>query len=275
MPDEKTYTLFAGVNGAGKSTFYRDLSENTTDRPFGIRINSDEIVQAKFDHDWKNPNAQMAAGREAVKMVRECLNGDKSFNQETTLTGRTIITNIEKAKANGFNVNLFYVGLESAQLSMDRVAAREIKGGHGIPVEDLQRRYSASFENLKQVLPLCDTVQVFDNSGKGFDVNKPLMMVLDGELTIYDKNMPEYLKDVLGEYASSLRPTHALQHGNSKENNVVVDQITEKPLGGNHNSMEGYLRNISAMRDKDKSSNMGGDNKSINIGRNIKGKEDR
>jgi len=127
MSDDKTFTLFAGVNGAGKSTFYSQLSDKNN---FGIRINADEILKSQFKSDgaWKSPDAQIAAGRTAVKMIRECVNGNNSFNQETTLTGRTIISNMEKAKANGFKINLFYVGLESAQKSIDRVAARVEEG---------------------------------------------------------------------------------------------------------------------------------------------------
>lgn len=37
------YTLFAGVNGAGKTTLF-----NMQDKDLGVRVNSDEIVVAKF-----------------------------------------------------------------------------------------------------------------------------------------------------------------------------------------------------------------------------------
>ena len=37
------YTLFAGVNGAGKSTFYRTLGQD-----FGVRVNTDEILKANI-----------------------------------------------------------------------------------------------------------------------------------------------------------------------------------------------------------------------------------
>lgn len=95
----------------------------------------------------------MQAGRVAVSKIKECLNGDKSFNQETTLTGRTIISSMAKAKANGFEVNLYYVALANVELSIERVAKRVANGGHGIPEDDLRRRYAYSFENLKPALP--------------------------------------------------------------------------------------------------------------------------
>ena len=75
----KTFSIFAGVNGAGKSTFYKALGHD-----YGIRINLDEIIKAQFNGEWDNPKAQMAAGRIAVKMIKNCIAGNDSFNQETT-----------------------------------------------------------------------------------------------------------------------------------------------------------------------------------------------
>ncbi|MCL2500059.1 MAG: zeta toxin family protein [Defluviitaleaceae bacterium] len=196
----KTYTLFAGVNGAGKSTFYKLLDIN-----FGIRVNVDEIVKDKFQHDWRNPSAQMQAGRIAVKILRECLQGNVSFNQETTLTGNTILTNINKAKAGGFIINLYYVGLESAELSIERVAIRERAGGHGIPEEDLRRRYINSFVNLKQALPLCDNVQIYDNSGRDpLNILNPLLVVRNRNLVLWNDSCPQYLMNVLQDYNRNL-----------------------------------------------------------------------
>jgi len=99
------YTIFAGVNGAGKSTFYRILGSD-----FGVRINTDEIIREKFNNDWKNPKAQFESGKIAVKLIRECINNKISFNQETTLTGHAIISNINSAKLKSFRISLFYVG---------------------------------------------------------------------------------------------------------------------------------------------------------------------
>ena len=37
----------------------------------------------------------------------------QSFNQETTLSGKSIIRNIKKAKQNGFYVVMNYIGVDS------------------------------------------------------------------------------------------------------------------------------------------------------------------
>ena len=192
----KIYTLFAGVNGAGKSTFFRALNYD-----FGVRVNLDEIIMEHYDRDWKNPKVQMAAGRKAVSLIKDCINSGTSFNQETTLTGQSIFSTIGKAKAAGFKVHLYYVGLESVELSMKRVAARVAAGGHGVPEEDLRRRYANSFENLKRVLPMCDSVQIYDNSGDTvFDALNPLLVIKDGIIVFKSEHCPSYLRNVLNEY---------------------------------------------------------------------------
>lgn len=121
---QKVYTVFAGVNGAGKSTLYDTKRYN----PNEIRINPDEIVQGFGD--WRNTKDQMEATKIAVRRVRECLDAGKSFNQETTLAGKSILRTIQQAKERGYEVHLNYVGLASADLAKERVRQRVLKGGH-------------------------------------------------------------------------------------------------------------------------------------------------
>jgi predicted ABC-type ATPase len=76
------------------------------------------------------------------------LSRDISFCQETTLTGKTIFKNISEAKDRGYKIVMHYVGVESVDISLQRVAERVRRGGHGIPEEDIRRRYDVSLQNL-------------------------------------------------------------------------------------------------------------------------------
>ena len=93
-----TYTIFAGVNGAGKTSIYKSIyyDENKDEK----RINTDEMV-ARIG-SWRDNNLQMKCAREAVKLIRQYINNDISFNQETTLSGNSIVKNINNAKKKGF-----------------------------------------------------------------------------------------------------------------------------------------------------------------------------
>lgn len=107
------YVVIGGVNGAGKSTLY--ISEpNMWKLP---RINTDEIVR-EFG-DWQNVSDVMKAGKIA----------EISFNQETTLCGKSIIRNIQRAKELGYTIELHYVGVDSVDIAKERVKKRVSKGG--------------------------------------------------------------------------------------------------------------------------------------------------
>lgn len=152
------YIIFAGVNGAGKSTLYQTNSQ-LFDMP---RINMDEIVR-KFGN-WKNSQDVMAAGKIAVKRLREYIDEGVSFNQETTLCGKSIFRNIQLAKEAGYYIELYYVGVNSVEIAKERVRQRVLAGGHGIPEQDIEKRYKESLQNLKVVLPLCDLLALYDNT---------------------------------------------------------------------------------------------------------------
>ena len=74
------------------------------------------------------------------------------------------MNNIKKAKESGYEIELFYVGLASPELAIERVEKRVRDGGHGIPEKDVRRRFDESLKNLQEVIPLCNLVRVYDNT---------------------------------------------------------------------------------------------------------------
>lgn len=85
--------------------------------------------------------------KEAVGLIKDCIKNCISLNQETTLSGRSIINNILNAKKLGFKIKSHYVGLEGSKLAIQRIADRINKGGHGIPKEDIEKCYNTSLAN--------------------------------------------------------------------------------------------------------------------------------
>lgn len=160
MKDRPQYIIVAGVNGAGKSTLYQTVPQLFQDTQ---RINADEILN-KNGGDWRKNSDNMKAMREVVKQMNQAIESKRSFHQETTLSGQGQKKWIEKAKAQGYEVNLFYVGIDNADLAIQRVKQRVEKGGHGIPDELIKKRYSQSLKNLEYIAPLCDNVMLYDNT---------------------------------------------------------------------------------------------------------------
>ena len=156
----KKYTIFAGVNGAGKTSIYESIyyTENKEEK----RINADEMV-ARIG-SWQDTNLQIKCAREAVKLIKQYISEGISFNQETTLCGKSIIKNIILARENGFYIVMNYVGVDNPEIAKERVRIRVSKGGHGIPDNDIERRYYNSLNNLKEIIKLCDEVNIYDNT---------------------------------------------------------------------------------------------------------------
>ena len=160
---KKVFYLFAGVNGAGKSTLYNSESLNN-DIKNTIRINTDEIVREIGD--WKNNSDQLKAAKMAINLRNECFLYGKSFNEETTLTGKTILKTIDRAKELGYELQLFYVGVSSTEIAKERIKSRVEKGGHHIENDIVEKRYYESLKNLKEILLKFDKVYLYDNSKK-------------------------------------------------------------------------------------------------------------
>ena len=146
----KTFTIIAGINGVGKSSFSgaREL-ENCID-----------VDKIAFERGISN----FEAGKIALKMVTDFLDKGLSFAQETTLSGNNVFHTATKAKVLGYKVRLFYIGLDTVEESIIRIDNRVRRGGHHIKTHDVLRRYEKRFVVLKKLLPICDEAVFLDNS---------------------------------------------------------------------------------------------------------------
>ena len=186
---KKVLYIFAGVNGAGKSTLYN--SENLDNEiKYSTRINTDEIVRKIGD--WKNNSDQIKAAKIAINLRNDCLKYGKSFNEETTLTGKTILKTIDKAKELGYELQLFYIGVNNPEIAKERIRNRVEKGGHNIADEIVEKRYYESLKNLKQVIKKFDEVYLYDNSIK----YKHIFSFINNKILYKDKNV-NWSKDAI------------------------------------------------------------------------------
>ena len=186
---KKVLYIFAGVNGAGKSTLYN--SENLDNEiKYSTRINTDEIDRKIGD--WKNNSDQIKAAKIAINLRNDCLKYGKSFNEETTLTGKTILKTIDKAKELGYELQLFYVGVNNPEIAKERIRNRVEKGGHNIADEIVEKRYYESLKNLKQMITKFDEVYLYDNSIK----YKHIFSFINNKILYKEKNV-NWSKDAI------------------------------------------------------------------------------
>ena len=162
MPDRPRIYVLAGVNGGGKSSV-----GGATFRASGADYyNPDEVAREMLD---KRPGlTRTEANKEAWRIGRALLERAiqerRTFAFETTLGGNTIPRLLAKAAKSGIEILIWYVGLNSPELHIERVAARVRRGGHPIPEEMIRQRYERSRLNLIQLLPSLTALRVYDNS---------------------------------------------------------------------------------------------------------------
>lgn len=104
------------------------------------------------------------------------------------MCGKSIIKNILKAKELGYFIELHYVGVDSVQIAKDRVKHRVENGGHGIPEEDIEKRYVETFQQLNCILKECNLIAFYDNteSFRRFAICK------NGTLVRISQNVPAW-----------------------------------------------------------------------------------
>jgi predicted ABC-type ATPase len=170
--DPPVLYLFAGSNGAGKTTFARSYLTLLPGPP--RFLNADEMARGLSP--LAPESVALKAGKLLLEEIEGCLRGGLSFALESTLSGHAQAAILRKAKSAGFRVEIHYLWLPSPALAVRRVAQRVRKGGHHIPTEDVHRRYGRSLKNFVQVYaPLADTWFLWSN------VLEPPKLILDSD----------------------------------------------------------------------------------------------
>ncbi len=181
----KRYTVIGGVNGVGKSSLYGALGEESGD--LGVVIDVDKIT-ARLGGD------KLKGGKEAVRIINDCMERGESFTQETTLSGRKTLKTILSAREKGYRIRLYYIAVSSAEESLLRIKNRVRKGGHDIPAEDVIKRFESRIDDLLRVLPYCDDAYFFDNENGFVRVAK----YCGGKMKLIGGYTPEWLLTLKG-----------------------------------------------------------------------------
>jgi predicted ABC-type ATPase len=156
--------VLAGVNGAGKSTIGRGLS----DRERFNFFNPDESARRmRLENACTAEEANSLAWEEGKQRLIAAINGRLTHSFESTLGGNTMPALLLEAARAGFKVVIWFVGLSTPEQHIARVRARVSAGGHDIPEETIRRRWDSSRRHLIALLPHLAELKVFDNSGEG------------------------------------------------------------------------------------------------------------
>ena len=198
----KTLTVLAGVNGAGKSSVGGEAL-----RACGAEyFNPDEYArELRAREGLTQEKANAVAWACGKNQLGQAIAKGTDFTFETTLGGKTITNLLIQAVHQGFTLDIWFVGLESVELHLERVARRVAKGGHPIPEVDIRKRWIGSHENIIRLVPFVNTLRVFDNSREVAEGGEPdpalLLSIQDGQLAFpgpeHLSSTPDWAKPIV------------------------------------------------------------------------------
>ena len=155
-------------------------------------VNADEIARGLSPLD---PDSMaIEAGKLMKARAEQLLEGEENFAMETTLSARTYIKLIKRAREKGFRVQLIFFWLKSPETAITRVAQRVQEGGHNVPQNVIIRRYYTGLNNLFNLfMPIVDVWMLFDNS----DMQKVMIATggMDIETKIYNEELFNEIKN--------------------------------------------------------------------------------
>ncbi len=152
--------IISGVNGAGKTTFAREMLPALY--PGIAFLNVDEIQTEvpAFAHP-------ASAARELLRRLGDKERRRVSFAIESTLSSTMYARRIASWRMWGYRISLHFIELPSADFAVQRVATRVAAGGHAVPESDIRRRFHRGLVRFDRTYkPLVDKwFHWFSNDG--------------------------------------------------------------------------------------------------------------
>src|ERR687889_2455039 len=145
MPDSPPQVfIIAGPNGAGKSTLAPFLLRDA----FGLNefVNADTIALGLSA--FSPESVTFEAGRIMLARLGDLARARRNFAFETTLATRSYAAFVAGLRREGYEFQLLYLYLRSAELAVERVRSRVRLGGHNVPAAVVRRRYESGARNF-------------------------------------------------------------------------------------------------------------------------------
>lgn len=157
--------VLAGTNGAGKSSIGGELLSASGQGFYNPDIVARHLASGNRGMSQQLANAE--AWLQGRLLLERAIARRGNFAFETTLGGASMTALLRQAADAGLDVRIWYAGLASVELHIERVRRRVAKGGHDIPETTIRRRFDDSRRNLIGLLPHLAELKAFDNSAEG------------------------------------------------------------------------------------------------------------
>ncbi len=166
-----------------------------------VYINPDVIAQKEFG-GWNSPEAFIKAANRAKEIREECLSSLTSLAFETVFSTQEKVEFLERAKAAGFFIRLFFVCTNEPSINAQRVALRVMEGGHDVPIPKIISRYYRSIANCVEIMTKVNRAYFYDNSET--DVDPALIFrISEGKIARVYRELLPWTKNIADSLPAS------------------------------------------------------------------------
>lgn len=184
--------VFAGGNGAGKSTFSYDLV------PDGTLVINPDLIAAKYNNSYL---ANDAIG----KMKENAVLNRQSILIETNFLFEDEINTFLSFKKAGYKLHLYYFVLSSLKESELRVHARKTKGGHFVDAYTRELNFSIGLDNSVNNALHFDAIRLIANT---IYFQQELLYIEQGKVKYENYVDHKWTKEVAKRFLINAKAAH-------------------------------------------------------------------
>ena len=199
-----TLYLITGSNGEGKSTVGPDYLPEVI-RSQHVVFDGDKLYTGKVSGLWPQQKKSLKDAKKiAAKFIVENLEtlldkaneNQEDFIYEGHFPSYATWDFPKQFKQNGYISHMLFLALEDVNLSEMRVRLRAKKGGHNVPLYDIENNFYGNLEMLNEHYYLLDFLQIVDTSNF---LPRPLATFKGTKLisSVQKKELPEWFAKLL------------------------------------------------------------------------------
>jgi predicted ABC-type ATPase len=197
--------VVAGPNGSGKSLFSKELTVSDLevfdgDKHMAALVN--KYPETGSEALWSFINENIFE-RERQNAIASRLN----YAFETNFSSADPMKTAREFKKAGYEIHLLFMGLNSLEESMQRVAYRVSKGGHKVSEESIRYNYEFGYKNLYKYVSEFDSVTLFDNGIASIEepvIPEEILLIEKGKVYLRRRDYPAWVKPVITKFNGSI-----------------------------------------------------------------------
>lgn len=185
--------VVAGPNGSGKTSVTEQGLRHEWFHGC-LYINPDNLARDRFG-DWNSPDAVLKAAQLADAMRENALAAGQSLAFETVFSTPAKLDYLRRAKQAGYFIRFFFVGTESPEINVVRIARRFVGGGHEVPITKIFSRFKRSMVNSQEAARVADRAYFYDNTAE----DRPARLIFrcaDGQMEKTYGALPRWAKPI-------------------------------------------------------------------------------